>query len=187
MVLCGTPYICVGYLSLVLAGNLSIFCEKIIFAHIRIDRRPLYRRSSPCSPSAVRTQAATPLPLTLRRLTARVRIFREIRTLRRHLTARFCIFREIRKPFRRLTAWFCIFQEIRATPPRPTPAAGSRQAPRQQPRARYSVRSAVTGSFFAAMRLGASPAMNDSPTEMSTSAIPGTNGTAARFSTPATW
>ena len=118
---------------------------------------------------AGRDAAPAPPPLC-RRLTAWFCIFWEIRALSSVLNGRFCIFREIRALRLRLTARIRIFREIAATP-----------------RARYSVRSAVTGSFFAAMRLGASPAMNDNPTEMSTSAIPGTNGTAARFSTPATW
>lgn len=74
-----------------------------------------------------------------------------------------------------------------ATPHAPCRHAGSRRAPRQQPRARYSVRSAVTGSFLAAMRLGASPARNESPTEISTSTAPAATGTEARFSTPVIW
>ncbi len=54
-------------------------------------------------------------------------------------------------------------------------------------RTRYSVRSAITGSFFAAMRLGINPAISESATEMSTSTTPAPAGTAAKFSTPATW
>ena len=58
--------------------------------------------------------------------------------------------------------------------------------PDEDTRNGYSVRRAVTGSFFAAIRLGATPATSDRTTEMSTRPTPAATGTAARFATPAT-
>ena len=62
--------------------------------------------------------------------------------------------------------------------PSPTP-------PSTRP-ARYSVRRAVTGSFFAAIFDGAKPAISVSPMEMHSSTMPAASGSFAMFTTPAT-
>ncbi len=168
-------YMC-GVLDIRFRWYLANFWPKNNFTYMCAVRSVAYRRSSPCSPRAVRAQTATPLPPPSSAL-----------------PPPYCPVLHIPGDKSPSQPPYCPESHIPgdngapATPHAPCRHAGSRRAPRQQPRARYSVRSAVTGSFLAAMRLGASPARNESPTEISTSTAPAATGTEARFSTPVIW